>query len=136
MQGLYIYYIKFIYKVHNGTKARKKVGQNKPGLVRIHGICEGAGTNKAACGVYAISVSFSGSSLSCSGSFEGLGSVCGVQRRLRVVFGIEEAMWGNMLPPCRFRGSLWEWGGCWRWCVPHTLPLCHCRGPSQAWEGA
>src|SRR6266568_1488222 len=104
MQGLYIYYIKFIYKVHNGTKARKKVGQNKPGLVRIHGICKckGAGMNKAACGVYATSVSFSGSSLSCSGSFEGLGSACGVQRRLRVVFGIE-AMWGNMPPSCRFR---------------------------------
>ena len=60
MQGLYIYYIKFIYKVHNGTKARKKVGQNKPGLVGIHGICEckGAGMNKAACGVYATLVSF------------------------------------------------------------------------------
>ena len=60
MQGRYIYYIKFIYKVHNGTKARKKVGQNEPHVVGIHGICKckWAGMNKAACGVYATSVSF------------------------------------------------------------------------------
>ena len=36
---------------------------------------------------------------------------CGAQHRLRVIFGVEEAVWGNMLPPCRFRGSSWDWGG-------------------------